>query len=107
MTASKRLVPGRQIRGMRQLESKILDLQSQYQHLLTQRQQDITALIATLDLASLEDALLVGGLLFVKDKVTTQAPIVEDWRNTGDRFLRKQEPKNQRSQTPLSTHKSS
>ena len=79
---------------MRQLESKISDLQTQYQRLLPQRQQDIATLITFLDLASMEDAALVGGLMFVKSKVTTQDPIVEGWRNAGERFLRQTKSKN-------------
>ena len=92
---------------MHQLESKIANLQNQYQHLLSQRQQDIATLITSLDLASLEDPLLVGSLLYIKDKVTTKDPIMEGWHNAGERFLRKQKPKkhlpSQRPSTPLPT----
>ena len=76
---------------MRQLESKISDLQTQYQRLLPQRQQDIATLITYLDLASMEDASLVGGLMFVKNKVTTQDPIVEGWQSAGEKFLRRKQ----------------
>ena len=79
---------------IRQLKSKISDLQSQYQHLLPQRQQDIAALITSLDLASMEDTFLVGGLMFIKDKVAIQDPIVEGWRKAGERFLRQTKSKN-------------
>lgn len=96
---------------MRQLQSKISDLQVQYQHLLPQRQQDIATLLTFLDLASMEDASLVGGLLFVKDKVITQDPIVEGWRSAGEKFLRQTKSKNKapskRPTKPHSTHPSS
>ena len=96
---------------IRQLESKISDLQAQYQHLLPQRQQDISALITSLDLASMEDSSLVGGLMFVKNKVTTQDPIVEGWRNAGERFLRQTKSKSnspsKKPTGPHSTHQSS
>ena len=79
MSTSLKPVLGRQLRGMRHLESKISDLQNQYQSLLKERQKDITTFIATLDLASLEDPLLVGGLIFIKEKVTGKDPILEVW----------------------------
>ncbi|MBL8676331.1 MAG: hypothetical protein JNJ47_02740 [Alphaproteobacteria bacterium] len=96
---------------MRQLQSKISDLQTQYQYLLPQRQEDIATLITSLDLASMEDAFLVGGLLFVKDKVTTQDPIAEDWQSAGEKFLRQAKSKNnapsKRPTKPHSAHQSS
>ena len=93
MSASIKPVRGRQIRGMRQLESKISDLQAQYQSLLKERQQDITTFIAALDLASLEDPLLIGGLLFIKEKATEKDPILEAWQVAGEKFLRRTKPK--------------
>ncbi len=96
---------------MRHLQSKISDLQVQYQLLLTQRQQDIASLIISLELASMEDAPLVGGLMFVKGKITNQEPIVEGWRNAGERFLRQKKPKNtapsKKPTEPYSTPQSS
>ncbi|OJW53856.1 MAG: hypothetical protein BGO67_07115 [Alphaproteobacteria bacterium 41-28] len=80
---------GRTIRELHSLESKMLNLQTRYQHLLKQRQEDIAFLITNLDLASLEDTTLVGGLLFLKGKIGDQDPMVEGWRNTGERFLRR------------------
>ena len=111
MSASVKPVRGRSAKSMRQIASKISDLQVQYQHLLTQRQQDIATLIASLDLASMEDTLLVGGLIFVKNKITAQDPIVEGWRNAGERFLRQTKSKNtapsKKPTGPHSTHQSS
>lgn len=86
----------RTLQGIRQIEAKITDLQHQYDHLLKQRQQDIAQLITTLDLASLEDQTLVGGFLFIKDKVASQASIVEDWQHAGARFLRRFKPQKHR-----------
>jgi hypothetical protein len=63
-------------------------LQEEYEKRLLQRQQDIASLIVTLDLAHIDDQLLIGGLLFLRDKITTQDSLVEGWRNAGDRFLR-------------------
>ena len=111
MSASLKPVRGRSAKSMRQIASKISDLQSRYQRLLTQRQEDIAILITSLDLASMEDASLVGGLMFVKSKVTTQDPIVEGWRNAGERFLRQTKSKNtapsKKPTGPHSTHQSS
>lgn len=71
-----------------QIESKISDLQSQKQRLLEDRQKEITTLIAFLDLASLEDKILIGGLQFLKHTITTKDSLVEDWHYAGEQFLR-------------------
>ena len=93
MTVSLKPIPGRQVRGMRQLESKISDLQTQYQRLLNQRQQEIAALLSAIDLAHLDDKTLMGGLLFLKGKITTQDSMVEVWRDAGEKFLRRSKSK--------------
>lgn len=69
-------------------------LQEEYKKRLLQRQQAIASLIVTLDLAHIDDQLLIGGLLFLKDKITIQDSLVEDWRSAGDRFLRWKKSKN-------------
>lgn len=118
MNASLKHVPkshrgaaGRQIRGLRQIESKISDLQKQHQHLLTQRQQDIASLITSLNLAHIDDQILIGGLMFLKDKITTQDPLAENWRDAGGRFLRRTKPQKHSPSappaTPHPTHQSS
>ena len=81
---------------LRQLESKISTLQSQHQNLLKDRQQEIAGLITSLDLAQVEDNILLGSLLFLKNKIATQDPILEAWRDAGDRFLRRKQKKSPR-----------
>jgi hypothetical protein len=80
---------------LRQLESKISTLQSHHQNLLKDRQQEIASLVTSLELAQVEDSLLIGSLLFLKDKISTQDPtglaLVEAWRDEGDRFLRRKQ----------------
>ena len=76
---------------LRQLESKISNLQIHHQNLLKDRRQEIAALITSLELAPVEDNILFGGLLFLKDKITTQDPMVEVWQDVGDRFLRRKQ----------------
>ena len=80
---------------LRQLESKISTLQSHHQALLKDRREEIAALITSLELAHVEDNILLGALLFLKDKVTTQDPtgiaLVEAWQDAGDRFLRRKQ----------------
>ena len=69
---------------LRQLDSKILTLQTQHKNLLKDRSQEIAVLITSLELAPIEDNILLGGLLFLKEKITTQDPtglaLVEAWR---------------------------
>ena len=67
MSAPLKPIHGRHLRGMHQLESKILDLQNQYQSLLKERQQEITHLLSAIGLAHLDDHTLLGGLLFLKE----------------------------------------
>ena len=90
---------------LRQLESKISALQSQHQNLLKDRQQEIAALITSLELAHVEDNILLGALLFLKDKISTQDPpglaLVEAWRDAGDRFLRRSKSKKHPPTLPL------
>jgi cell division protein ZapA (FtsZ GTPase activity inhibitor) len=62
---------------LHQLESKISELQSQHRLLLKERQQEIAALLTMLDLSSVNDKILTGGLLFLKEKITTQSSIME------------------------------
>lgn len=83
---------------LRQLESKISILHSKHQQLLKERQEEIAALITSLEFAHTDDNILLGGLLFLKDKITTQDPILEVWRDAGDRFLRRKQ-KNSRVST--------
>lgn len=73
---------------MRQLQSKISGFQNQYQDLLKERQQEIASLISAIDLAHLDDKILLGGLLFIREKITTQDPILEAWHDAGEKFLR-------------------
>ena len=89
------------LHGMQQIKAKISDLQLQYDSLLKQRQQDIAHLITTLDLASLEDQILIGGFLYIRDKTIAQDAIMEVWRNAGERFLRR--PKSQKSRPSQQT----
>lgn len=79
-----------------QLESKISDLQFQKQRLLEEREKEIALIISNLDLSSLDDKVLVEGLQFLKYKVSTKDPLVEEWRSAGERFLRQK--KNLKSQ---------
>ncbi|MBA3814376.1 MAG: hypothetical protein H0X26_07810 [Alphaproteobacteria bacterium] len=89
---------------LRQLESRISDLQNQHQRLHKERQQEIAILISTIDLAHLDDKTLVGGLLFLKEKITTQDPtglaLLEAWYAAGEKFQRRAKPQT-RSRIPL------
>lgn len=80
---------------MRQLKSKISELQKHYQLLLKERQTDIAALIPMADLAHLDDKTLMGGFLFLKEKISTEDPIMEAWHVAGEKFLRQHKPKPQ------------
>ena len=78
---------------LQHLESKISKLEFQKQGLLKQRLDHIAELISKLDLSHLDDKILAGGLLFLREKITMSDPIMEDWRQAGERFLRKHRPK--------------
>ena len=76
------------IRNIRQIESKMTNLQHQYQQLLKVREQELATLMSRLNLSSVEDQLLVGGLMFIREKIEHSDQILEDWQKAGDHFLR-------------------
>ena len=73
---------------IQKFEAKISELQSQYQTLLQERQKEIVGLISKLNLTHVDNKTLMGGFLFLQNKITTQDSIVEDWFDAGSRFLR-------------------
>ncbi|MBT5389150.1 MAG: hypothetical protein HOL16_00325 [Alphaproteobacteria bacterium] len=72
-----------------QVETKISDLKAKYQCLLGERQKEVSDLIANLNLVHIDNKTLMGGLIFLREKITTEDPIVEAWRDAGERFLRR------------------
>src|SRR5260221_2702214 len=74
---------------LQRLESKISKLDSQKQDLLKQRLDETAELMSKLNLANLNDKLLVGALLFIQERITRGDPMTEDWHQAGERFLRK------------------
>jgi hypothetical protein len=92
MSASVKLARGRPAKNMQQLASKIADLQFKYQQQAQRRQEDIVHLLSWVDLTQLDDHVLMGAFLFIQNKITTKDPLVEDWNNTGARFLRQPKP---------------
>lgn len=88
---------------LRQLESKLSILKVQHQHLLSERQKEVVALLGSIELTSMEDDILLGAFLFLKDKVTTQDPIVEDWQEAGRRFFRRTRQKHSASSKKVTT----
>ncbi|MBP9777471.1 MAG: hypothetical protein KBD36_06505 [Alphaproteobacteria bacterium] len=105
-----KLTRGRPAKNMQRLASKISDLQSLYQQQARRRQEDIVHLLSRVDLASVDDSILMGAFLFIHNKLTTKDPLVEDWNDTGLRFLR--QPKSQNlscftdNATSQTTHRS-
>ena len=93
MSASIKLARGRPAKNMRQIKSKIDELQSRYQQQAQRRQEDIATLLSWVDLTPVDDSILMGAFLFIQNKIITQDPLVEDWNDTGLRFLR--QPKSQ------------
>lgn len=110
MSASTKRSRGRHVKDMHQLKAKISTLQSQYQQLAQQRQEDIASLLSWVDLTSVEDTLLMGAFLFVKDQITTKdstgLALTEAWQDAGEKFLRRTKSKPY-SQVPSAENKSS
>ena len=111
MSASMKLTRGRPSKNMQRLASKISDLQNLYQQQAQRRQEDIVHLLSWVDLAPIDDSILMGAFLFIQNKLTTKDPIVEDWNAVGARFLR--QPKSTifssstGNATPQTIHRSS
>ena len=78
---------------IRALEDKILELQTRQSDLLKKRNLDIARDISRLNLAHLDHMKLMGALLYIRDKISTNDPIAEDWLNAGGKFLRRQKGK--------------
>lgn len=106
MSASLKLSRGRRVRDMHQLKAKISDLQSQYQQYVQEREEEIASLLSLTDLTSVDDPLLMGAFLFIKNKITSKDPIMEDWQNAGEKFLRRPKSKTYPC-TPSGKNKSS
>lgn len=111
MSASMKRTCRRSAKNMRQLASKISDLQSKYQQQAQRRQEDIVRLLSWVDLTPLDDSVLMGAFLFIQNKITNKDPILEDWNNIGARFLRQSKSTTLASFTPnaapQTTHRSS
>jgi len=86
---------------LRQLETKISNLQAKKQELFQQRLLDIAGLISQIDLAHIDDKLLAGGFQFMREKITACDPIQEGWQQAGEKFLRKHKTK--RNSSPKKT----
>lgn len=93
MSASMQYVRGRSAKNMRQLQSKIADLQTQYQQHEKCRQEEIVQLLSWVDLTPVDNSILMGAFLFIQNKITTKDPIMEVWQSTGMRFLRQPKSK--------------
>jgi hypothetical protein len=84
-----------------------LEVDNSFLRHIIQRSKELAALITSIDLAHVEENILFGALLFLKDKITTQDPtgltLVEAWRDAGDRFLRRSKSKKEPPTLPLET----
>ncbi len=88
MSASLKPIRKSALQGMRQLKSKISDLETQYQRYVEHRQKEITTLLTCIDLTQMEDLNLTGAFLFIKEKEATNDSLMEKWHAAGMRFLR-------------------
>lgn len=70
------------------LSAQITCLRAQQQALLQERESDITRLVVDLNLALLDDTILTGLFLFAAEKRASSDPILEIWREKGERFRR-------------------
>lgn len=73
---------------MLQLKKKIAQLETTYQSLLQDRADELSQYICALGLDDVDDKTLIGGLLFIKQKIMNADEIKEDWQAAGTRFLR-------------------
>ena len=93
---------------MRQIQSKISALESEYQELFTQRHYDIAKILIHMDFAEVDDKTLVGGFLHLKHLLSNHDPQTEGWCDAGGRFLRrhkiKKRPKDSAPQTSAPIH---
>lgn len=78
---------------MLQLKQKIAQLETSYQSLLQDRAKELSQLICAVGLDDINDPTLMGGLLFIKQKIMNEDGIMGDWQAAGTRFLRSKRPR--------------
>ena len=72
---------------IQRLESKIADLNIQYQQLLEQRHQEIAGLVSRVGLQNIDNKTLVGGFLHLAHHLRTTPSQKEAWHQAGQTFL--------------------
>jgi transcription elongation factor GreA-like protein len=78
---------------IRTIEAKIASLQNQQIELQKQRANDIAQLFIRLNIAHIDDTIIVGNLISMNDKVSAKDPVVEAWQRAGEKFLRRKKTK--------------
>ncbi|MBY0264217.1 MAG: hypothetical protein K2P90_02120 [Holosporales bacterium] len=92
---------------IKHLEQKISALQEKHQKLIQQRQEHLVQLLFRLDLLTIDEAVLVGALLFAWEKMAqkkdSKDPMILNWREAGVRCLRKFRKKTGKRCGPFAT----
>ncbi|MEY3238040.1 MAG: hypothetical protein RI883_2141 [Bacteroidota bacterium] len=73
------------------LQVKIKKLEETKAQLEATRNSEIAAIITRLDLSSIDDEVLTGGLLHLKELLQTSDKQQEEWRASGRKFLRRKQ----------------
>lgn len=68
-------------------------LEETRQKFLKERLPEITSLLQKLDVASVDDSVLTGVLLFMKEKISQKDPLLDEWRKNGEKYFRKKRKK--------------
>jgi seryl-tRNA synthetase len=74
------------------LEEKIKKLTQEKKDLENKRNIEVASLIAKVGINDIDDELLVGALVSIKESITNKNPVLEVWLEAGRKFL-KRKPK--------------
>ena len=81
-----------QLKKLSNIEDKIQKLQDERERIKLKRSADITKIIHRINIDHIDDSILVGALLYLKDKIETDQKLEEEWLAAGRKFLRRKQP---------------
>ena len=76
------------LQKIQKMEAQMRDLKSDYEKALNARLEKITPLLKEMKLAHMEEAILVGAFLDIKEKSLLNDPALETWKKNGQKVLK-------------------
>jgi len=80
--------PMTSLQKIQKMEAQMRDLKSEYEKAIDGRLENIASLLKETGVAHMEDDLIVGALLFLKEKALSKDPLTETWKKNGQKYLK-------------------